>query len=536
MEPIKVFITEDESIVREGLRDMIPWEQYGFTFAGEAPDGEVALPLVRKIRPDVLITDIKMPFMDGLAFSRLVMKELPNTKIIILSGYDDFSYAQQAIELHVDQYLLKPISKSSMIKALEQTKRRIEEEQEHREYLYRYAQESQGYEQYARRLFFEKLVSGTLSVSEIYEQADALEIELDAEQYNIVLFNLQAEDHTTAYSEQISQLLDTIIRELLRCPDYLVFRSSILSYAIVIKGSKGHMENLTKRCIDTIRGECETAGLPLRWYVAVGKTTSRLSGLPQSYTEASHALAYRHFMPSQHILTADQLKKENENPQSFDAVEMGTADPSLIREMVQRGLESEIDDFVTEFFENLGTAAESLMFRHYLILSARITALSAIQDIGIDRALLSARLPSPELDAGEDLRAYLKEVLETAIALRDEEAQRQSSGIVESALQVIDQNYTDENISLNVVAKTINVSTNYLSAVFSQKMGKSFVEYVTQKRMTRAKQLLRQSGKRTGEIAAEVGYKDPRYFSFVFKKTQGVTPREYRAGEQERWV
>ena len=144
MEPIKVFITEDESIVREGLRDMIPWEQYGFTFAGEAPDGEVALPLVRKIRPDVLITDIKMPFMDGLAFSRLVMKELPNTKIIILSGYDDFSYAQQAIELHVDQYLLKPISKSSMIKALEQTKRRIEEEQEHREYLYRYAQESQG--------------------------------------------------------------------------------------------------------------------------------------------------------------------------------------------------------------------------------------------------------------------------------------------------------------------------------------------------------------------------------------------------------
>lgn len=536
MEPIKVFITEDESIVREGLRDMIPWEQYGFTFAGEAPDGEVALPLVRKIRPDVLITDIKMPFMDGLAFSRLVMKELPNTKIIILSGYDDFSYAQRAIELHVDQYLLKPISRSSMIKALEQTKRRIEEEQEQRDYLHRFIQESQGYEQYARRLFFEKLVSGSISVSEIYEQAAALEIELDAEQYNIVLFNLQAEDHTTVYSERISQLLDTIIRELLRCPDFLVFRSSILSYAIVIKGSKGQMEGLTKRCIDTIRGECETAGLPLRWYVAVGNPTGRLSGLPQAYTEASHALAYRHFMPSQHILTADQLKKENETSQSFDAVEMGAADPTLIREMVQRGLESEIDDFVTEFFGNLGSAAESLMFRHYLILSARITALSAIQDIGIDRELLSARLPSPELDAGEDLRAYLKEVLETAIALRDEEAQRQSSGIVESALQVIDQNYADENISLNAVAKTINVSTNYLSAVFSQKMGKSFVEYVTQKRMTRAKQLLRQSGKRTGEIAAEVGYKDPRYFSFVFKKTQGVTPREYRAGEQEKWT
>ena len=79
-----------------------------------------------------------------------------------------------------------------------------------------------------------------------------------------------------------------------------------------------------------------------------------------------------------------------------------------------------------------------------------------------------------------------------------------------------------------------NISANYLSAVFSQKMGLSFVEYLTQKRMARARQLLRQSGKRSGEVAAEVGYRDPRYFSFVFKKTQGCTPREYRAGEAEK--
>ena len=96
MEPIKVFIVEDESIVREGIRDMIPWEQYGFVFSGEASDGEVALPMVRRIRPDILITDIKMPFMDGLSLSRLVNRELPDTRIIILSGYDDFEYAQQA--------------------------------------------------------------------------------------------------------------------------------------------------------------------------------------------------------------------------------------------------------------------------------------------------------------------------------------------------------------------------------------------------------------------------------------------------------
>ena len=118
--------------------------------------------------------------------------------------------------------------------------------------------------------------------------------------------------------------------------------------------------------------------------------------------------------------------------------------------------------------------------------------------------------------------------------MRDEESIRQSGGIVDSAVEYLDQHYTEESVSLNTVARAINVSTNYLSAMFSQKMGMSFVEYLTQKRMTRAKQLLRQSGKRSGEVAAEVGYRDPRYFSFVFKKTQGCTPREYRAGDMEK--
>ena len=107
---LKVFLVEDESLIREGLRDEIPWEQYGFRFAGEAADGEMALPLIRKTRPDVLITDIKMPFMDGLSLSKVVHMELPKTKIVIISGYDDFEYARQAIEVGVDQYLLKPIT------------------------------------------------------------------------------------------------------------------------------------------------------------------------------------------------------------------------------------------------------------------------------------------------------------------------------------------------------------------------------------------------------------------------------------------
>ena len=106
----------------------------------------------------------------------------------------------------------------------------------------------------------------------------------------------------------------------------------------------------------------------------------------------------------------------------------------------------------------------------------------------------------------------------------------QYKSMLKRALHYIDQNYTDENLSLNAVAKAANISPNYFSGVFSQEMGQTFVEYLTEKRMARAKELLRYSGKRSSEVAYEVGYRDPRYFSFLFKKTQGCTPSSYRAG------
>ena len=534
MEPIKVFLVEDERIVREGLRDMIPWEQYGFVFAGEAPDGEVALPMIRRIHPDILITDIKMPFMDGLSLSRLVNRELPDTRIIILSGYDDFEYAQQAIELQVDQYLLKPISKANAIKALEQTRKRIEEERDQKDYLQRFTQEARRYEDYSRRAFFEKLVSGALSVQEIYEQAEKLEIELDAECYNILLFSIHAPGSVTGYSEVLSRTEEVLIQYFIRMPDLLLFRSSLLSHAVLIKGREEDVRTLTRQCVDAITKHCEGAEYPVDWHVAVGTPVARLSGLHRCYADASHALAFRHLLPRQHVLTTDLLRQNRNAGESYSAADSGKLDPSIITGFVKKGLIEEISDFVSEFFSDLGSAVESMMFRHYLILSVRINAISAVRELGIEREVLVKSLPPAEIDlSGEELKAYFREVLYTAIRLRDEETQKQSGDLVSSALQYIDQHYTDESISLNSVAKAINVSTNYLSAIFSQNVGQSFVEYLTQKRMTRAKQFLRQSNKRTGEIAAEVGYKDPRYFSFVFKKTQGCTPREYRAGESD---
>ena len=147
-------------------------------------------------------------------------------------------------------------------------------------------------------------------------------------------------------------------------------------------------------------------------------------------------------------------------------------------------------------------------------------------------------VPSPsaasEASEASEVPEYFLDMLETAISLRDQESTNQNRKILKRALEYIDENYDKESMSLNQAAAKLFVSANYLSTVFSQNMKKTFVEYITAKRMEKAKKLLKNTNKSAGDIAQEVGYKDSHYFSFVFKKTQGCSPREYRAGHKNQ--
>ena len=187
---LKVFLVEDEALIREGLRDKIPWEQYGFRMVGDAADGEIALPLIRKTRPDLLITDIKMPFMDGLSLCRIVREEFPSMKIIIISGYDDFEYAREAIHVGVDQYLLKPITRMNLRKVLQEMKDKIEQDRDQKDYQIQMQNEVHEYEQFSLRRFFEKVLEGEFSVQEIYEEAAKRSLDLSAGCYNLLFLYL----------------------------------------------------------------------------------------------------------------------------------------------------------------------------------------------------------------------------------------------------------------------------------------------------------------------------------------------------------
>ena len=166
---IKVFLVEDEVIIRSGVKKSINWEQEGYEFVGEASDGELAYPMILKEKPDILITDIRMPFMDGLELSRLVKKELPDIKILILSGYDEFEYAKKAIKIGVTEYLLKPISAAKLTEVLNAVAETIRQENEEKNLLETYFAEMRENTERDKMRLFEKLLMGDLSMGEILE-------------------------------------------------------------------------------------------------------------------------------------------------------------------------------------------------------------------------------------------------------------------------------------------------------------------------------------------------------------------------------
>ncbi len=533
----KVFLVEDEIVVREGIRKNILWEQYGFFYAGDAPDGELALPLIRQIQPDLLITDIKMPFMDGLALIELVRKELPRTKIVIISGYDDFSYAQQAIRIGVEQYLLKPIIKEKMVEVLVDLKNKMEADQRQQEYIESFRREAQEYENFSRRRFFEQIVTGGLSVSEISETAKAMGINVNAPFYNIVLFSLSGAEYDgsapESYTDALAVVQEKVTQFILGQPQLILFRWNITTYAILVKGMHEDIIARTSECIENIRNHCTLAGGDVGWHIACGTPISRLNAIPICFAEASRILSYRYLCPEEHILSEASIGDFRKMNGSGTEKGKKEINQECVRNFLSSGAEEEIDRFIDQLMQSAGDEAVSLpLFCRYLTMTIYFAAVKYLDSIGCHAdSFWSLELrPNDDTTSPEEVRQYARRVMGQAIELRDRESAKQQRDLLKKAMGFIDEHYKEESISLDRVAKKVNISPNYLSAIFSQEAGQTFIDYLTSKRIEEAKRMLRQTDRRSNEIAFAVGYKDPHYFSFVFKKVVGLTPSDYRRG------
>ena len=547
---LKIFLAEDEVVVRETIKRMIPWEELGFELVGEAADGEMALPLLIRQQPDLLITDIKMPFMDGLTLARLAKKEIPGLKVVILSGYDDFNYAKQAIGIGVEDYLLKPITKNALIERLSEIRSRYEHEKTQKEYYEKFQREMQAYEKNSSRDFFEALVGGSMDMMEVYKRAEKLGLDIVAEAYNVLIFTMNCDEDFSGqrdeYSSWEAESLELLENFFAGHSSAMLFRSNIFSYGVLLKGQRETIEENTRACVDEIRKILSRQDGRREWFLAVGQSVERLSQIQKSYHTASRAFSQR-YLYDENILYYDEMETmehpggqaEIEDNAYLQKVDVNALNPAILQNFLSNGLQEEAENFVKDYFYAIGQEPmESLVFRNYVILNVRFSVISFIKGLGCDtNEMESADTEEVLTESGKSMEsaiAYAENVISRAITLRDQNSGNKNRSILKTAVDFIDSHYMEEDISLNTVANVANVSANHFSALFSQNMGQTFIEYLTSLRMNKAKELLRCTGMRSSEIAGEIGYKDAHYFSYLFKKTQGMTPSDYRKAREEK--
>ncbi|VUX11471.1 response regulator [Blautia obeum] len=547
---LKIFLAEDEVVVRETIKRMIPWEELGFELVGEAADGEMALPLLIRQQPDLLITDIKMPFMDGLTLARLAKKEIPGLKVVILSGYDDFNYAKQAIGIGVEDYLLKPITKNALIERLSEIRSRYEHEKTQKEYYEKFQREMQAYEKNSSRDFFEALVGGSMDMMEVYKRAEKLGLDIVAEAYNVLIFTMNCDEDFSGqrdeYSSWEAESLELLENFFAGHSSAMLFRSNIFSYGVLLKGQRETIEENTRACVDEIRKILSRQDGRREWFLAVGQSVDRLSQIQKSYHTASRAFSQR-YLYDENILYYDEMETmehpggqaEAEDNAYLQKVDVNALNPAILQKFLSNGLQEETENFVKDYFYAIGQEPmESLVFRNYVILNVRFSVISFIKGLGCDtNEMESADTEEVLAESGKNMEsaiAYAEKMISQAIEIRDQNSGNKNRSILKTAVDFIDSHYMEEDISLNTVANVANVSANHFSALFSQNMGQTFIEYLTSLRMNKAKELLRCTGMRSSEIAGEIGYKDAHYFSYLFKKTQGMTPSDYRKAREEK--
>jgi two-component system, response regulator YesN len=522
----KLFLVEDEIVVREGIRDSIPWHDTEFFFCGEASDGELALPLIEETKPDILITDIKMPFMDGLELSRYLRKKMPQIKIIMISGHEDFSFAKEAISIGIEEYVLKPVDANQLLETLRKVSKVIELEKEQLEYIditdrYRMENEALITEKVMNEILLET-IPPHLAASEL----KSVGIDIYAKYYGVVsIWNQIDEKWNVHKNKSLHELIDRLIQGK---NQMIKMNHSFREVVLVVKGNTP--ESVIEDCQifrqllqDDLESSC-CGNVQIR----IGSVQNRLKGIAQSYREIRQLETPEVEMKQYEEILANELRNMSDDQSKYAKCN----DEEILQALLCEG-EAEILRIIDQYFENIKNIQITPVWSIYLAIRIHLIYGLFLQKIGEDDQEMSfhncmIEETAVKLDSHEKLKDYVKEICLSALAIRNACKKRNHHELVESAKQYIKECYEDSNLSLRSAASHIYISDCHLSNVFSKETGLTFVQYLTDIRIGKAKELLATTNMKTGDVGLQVGYKDPHYFSFIFKKHVGCNPSQYR--------
>lgn len=529
MERYKVILVDDEAEVIDMIEKKIHWNDLGFEVAGSATNGVKALELVEKLQPDVVLTDIKMPYMDGLELSRRLNREYPNIYIMLCTGFDEFEYAKEAVHLEIKEYMLKPVNATELSESLTNLKHTLDREREEKLNVKKLNDYFQEVLPKLQSNFFISLIEGRVEKQDYERFLQAYQVDMKGPLFGCVIFHT-SENHVPEGMNPLllSMSVEREIKQRLmnqwNCREFIYMGNTLL---ILELDAEDQITQITDACDRFCRWAYRIMGAVVT--AGIGTVCDSLYEISLSYERAREAVSYRVLYGTKRAINIGEIvPKEQIKPVQSEESRMQT----LFR-AIRIGDSTEIERAAHGEMEKLHKNTETMSQYNLATMEIVSGFFKFCTDNSLDFNKISGNMQNiyekvSQMDESS-LTAWIVQMSETISeklkCARNSSARR----LIVEAQNIVKERYMEADISLDEICTVLGVSNSYFSSLFKKEAGKSFISYLTDYRMDIAAEMILNTDEKSYTIAEKVGYLDANYFSYVFKKKFGVSPSKYRA-------
>lgn len=537
----RILLVDDEILVRDAIKENIDWKSLDCELVGDCENGKQASEFVKEHPVDIVLTDILMPYMDGMELSKFLHDNYPDVVIVIFSGFGEFEYAKKAIQYGVSEYLLKPVTAMELTGVINKMKEKVDQLRREKNKMNKLTENSEKYRknvQVIRSKNMEALVNCTTDVSKSIQRLAEMGIDISAISYRVALFDIDLYSGMYELDTEKQQESALMAFVLYNISDEIVTREEAgfayqegnnrVGILFQEKWSRNFTEKTREICREIQEKTKEVMGFDVS--MGIGKWVKKPEELVQSHNMAQDTLQYRYLLGGN--LLIDMEEKHPVQEISID-------EPlSVLKEALKTGQEDlvfqtlvSIEDLIRNALMQKSRACMYLQQVIRTMDNACEDVSADMEQIREDRDDLIREITDQKFfgEACEVVARHTKRVISILSAMNTSSSERQAR----LAIDYIQKNYMVPDLSLNSICSYLNISTSYFSTIFKEETGETFTEVLIRTRMEKAKELLENTTMKNYEIAEKVGFSDPHYFGISFKKMTGYTPTEY-AREKRR--
>lgn len=539
---LRMVIADDEFIVREGLRTIIDWKAFGIEVIAEAVDGQEAYELCEQLHPDILFTDIRMPFMDGLEVAIKLKEQKSDIRVIIISGIQDFNYAKTALNISAEGYILKPIKIDELKEVVKRVASGISKERNREQEMLNLKHQFQVNLPVIREKFLRNLVTGIYnSEQEAHNKLEFLKIPIQRDQSVLVSviqvdnYNQLSEYKTEEDKQLLSFCVSNIVEEIMsehNCG--ISFCLNENEFVLIFDQSTSY----GTRYLDV----CEELSLYLSRFlkisvsIGIGSIVKNYLHIKMSYNDAYTALNYKFYTGTNSILSITDINNlsgihsNSIKPETYNLYEVENNLLSCMKLGDREGVTEVIENLFNKFTSCNMPPVDYVQSLCVEIICSTSRALyevdETLENIVFSQANILEVIYKTENIF--DLKKNMFSIFDK-IAIYFSNKHNQKNGKVISRIKEIIEKRYNENLSTSKLSEEIYLTPNYLSQIFKQATGETITEYITNTRIERAKELLKTTDFKILEIAEMVGFDNPHYFSTAFRKHTGIHPQKFRS-------